>query len=391
MQNGEYNQNQNDYDEQFVDYSQYTNPMQPPQLVEETHIEQPRKRGKFSIIALVVCMVVVIIAMAFVSKLIKENLNNVEDYTIADAETYYMKDRPRYDEMASLIDDLYDKYTNQDLTGEIWKRFDGDNEDYNYVIDYLSELNYYHKNLTTYENQQSSSPNELDYEIDTIISDLSKLEKKFIAKEPLTTTITITKEDGTRVAVAKKTVTSIRYGDNVSAAQEKSILSDALLKKEDWARSFEGSPDSKGTYRTSAAQLAEHFDMYLDYNWTNILDKCIGTNANDTQVVAAYCHATPDVVYINKNATNYDKNIRNIMFVSTIKHEISHHIIATICGTARPPIAGSNYEGVTNSYANIFLGAHEKNEYYVGHSEYHMTEATDAVARAIHDEKRCKK
>jgi hypothetical protein len=77
------------------------------------------------------------------------------------------------------------------------------------------------------------------------------------------------------------------------------------------------------------------------------------------------------------------------MFVSTINHEISHHIIATICGTARPPITGIYTEGVTNSFANIFLGAHEKNEYYVNYPEYQMSDATDSIARAIHDDKRC--
>jgi hypothetical protein len=301
-----------------------------------------------------------------------------------------MKDRPRYAEMVDLINRLYDKYTKQDLTGEIWARFDSDTEDYNYVIDYLSELNYHHKKLANYETQQSSNQGELDYEIEYIISDLSNLETKFIAKAPLTTTITITMEDGRRVAVAKKTKTSLRYGTvEADIAQNSPLALGPPLDKEAWARGFEGSPGNDGTYRTAVAQLAEQFDMYLDYNWANILNKCIGSSANDTEVIAAYCHATPDVVYVNKNAANYANNIRDAMFVSTIKHEISHHIIATICGTARPPIAGAFTEGVTNSYANIFLGAHEKNEYYQNYVEYQMSDATDSIARAIHDERRC--
>lgn len=395
MENRDYEQNQANYDQRFVDHPQYGFPIEPQQTSGQFYSPQipepPKKRNISAIIGLFFCLILVVGAMFFVSKLIKDTIENNTEYTVSSTETYYMKDRPRYEEMVNLINYLYDKYTDQDLTGEIWERFDSDKEDYEYVIDYLSELNYYHHNLATYETQQSSSSNELDYEIDTIISDLSKLETKFIAKEPLTTNITITLEDGTRVAVAKKTKTSLRYGDSVSVEQEASRLGDAPLSNEAWARSFEGSPDSKGTYRTSAGQLAERFDMYLDYNWTNILSKCIGSSANDTQIIAAYCHATPDVIYVNKNATNYKQNIRDQMFISTIKHEISHHIIATICGTARPSIAGVNFEGVTNSFANIFLGAKEKNEYYSGHPEYQMSNTTDSVARAIHDEKRCNK
>jgi hypothetical protein len=303
-----------------------------------------------------------------------------------------MKDRPNYGEMVQIINKLYDKYTRQDLTGEIWQRFDRETEDYNYVIDYLSELNYYHKKLAVYDGQQSSNPAELDYEIEYTISELDNLETRFIAKAPLTTTITITLENGQQTAVAKRTKTSLRYGEAQlpeDILQSSPLLASAPLDKEAWARGFEGTAGGDGTYRTAAGQLAEQFDMYLDYNWANILNRCIGSSASETEVIAAYCHATPDIVYVNKNAANYETNIRNIMFVSTIKHEISHHIIATICGTAQPPIAGALVEGVTNSYANIFLGAHEKNEYYTNHPEYQMSETTEAIARAIHDERRC--
>jgi hypothetical protein len=194
-------------------------------------------------------------------------------------------------------------------------------------------------------------------------------------------------ENGTQVAVAKKTKTSLLYSGR-STTKSASIYAGPPTEKEAWARGFSGTLDSNGTYLTSASQLVEYFDMYLDYNWANILNKCIGTE-NDSNIIAAYCHATPDVVYVNQNSTNYASAIRGSFFISTIKHEISHHIIASICGTTRPSIAGSSVEGVTNSYANIFLGANEKNEYYVGYPEYYMSDTTDSIARAIHDEKRC--
>ena len=371
--------NQNPVLPQYMEPSIYTQPPEPP------------KHRLVAIPALVITMAVTVIGIVLVSNLLKETISQTNENRIAMLETYHMKDRPHYSEMVELIKNLYDKYTSQDLTGEIWARFDSDTEDYNYVIGYLSELNYYHKKLVAYENQQSSNSRELDYEVETVIDTLNDLETRFIAKAPLTTTITITLEDGTQIAVDKKTKTSIRYsvGSMINVAQDIEIYADAPTEKEAWARGFEGFADPDGTYRSAAKQLAEYFDMYLDYNWTNILDKCIGSSESEKNVIAAYCHATPDVIYINKNAVNYEKNIRNIMFVSTIKHEISHHIIATICGTARPPIAGAFVEGVTNSFANIFLGAQERNEYYPNNQEYHMSEATNNIARAIHDEKRC--
>jgi hypothetical protein len=352
--------------------------------------QETKKNGVLAMFGLLVSIAIVVGCIFFVSHLLKETISRTNNTNIASTTTYNMKDRARYEEMTSLINSLYDTYTRQDLTGEIWDRFDSETEDYNYVIDYLSELNYYHKKIAGFEDQQSMNAQELDYEIETIINDLKTLEVRFIAKAPLTTNITITLEDGSRVAVAKKTKTSIRYGDVVSAAPSITGLDDELLEKEAWARGFEGYLDSNGSYRVAAAQLAERFDMYLDYNWTNILNKCIGSTENEKNIIAAYCHATPDVVYVNKNATHYGENIRNEMFISTIKHEISHHIIATICGTARPIIAGPNVEGVTNSFANIFLGAKEKNEYYANNPEYHMSDWTDEIARAIHDEQRCR-
>jgi hypothetical protein len=386
----------------FMDNQNQLNEARPPAsppaapfyLAQQLIRVQPPPTKRRSLVGLVLVALIVTAGICFTAWLLKTELQRLAyeapSGEIVAAETYAMKDRPHYGEMVDLVNRLYDKYTKQDLTGEIWVQFDSDIEDYNYVIDYLSELNYYHQMLAAYEQQQSSSWSELDYEIEHIISDLNDLEAKFIAKAPLTTTITITLEDGSRVAVAKKTKTSIRYGTiEADIAQDSPLVASPPLEKEAWARNFEGSPGNDGTYRTAAGQLAENFDMYLDYNWANILNKCIGSTPGETEVIAAYCHATPDVVYVNKNATNYANNIRNIMFVSTIKHEISHHIIATICGTARPPIAGANTEGVTNSYANIFLGAHEKNEYYVDHPEYQMSAATDGIARAIHDERRC--
>jgi hypothetical protein len=386
-------ENRASYDEQFVDYSNYYNPpIQPPEpaYLPPLPPTEPAPTAGLKIVTAILVFVALIGCGFIVGniKLVQQPLSS----EVAAVEVYNMKDRPYYDEMVNLINRLYDKYTRQDLTGEIWQRFDRETEDYNYVIDYLSELNYYHKKLAIYETQQSSNPSELDYEIEYTIADLDELERKFIAKAPITTTITITLEDGTQLAVAKKTKTSIRYGATVGVEdieQDSPLVANAPLDEEAWARGFEGATGSDGTYLAAARQLAERFDMYLDYNWANILNKCIGSSAGETEVLAAYCHATPDVIYVNKNAVNYNNNIRHSMFISTIKHEISHHIIATICGTAQPPIAGALVEGVTNSYANIFLGAHEKNEYYTNHPEYQMSETTNTIARAIHDEKRC--
>lgn len=76
-------------------------------------------------------------------------------------------------------------------------------------------------------------------------------------------------------------------------------------------------------------------------------------------------------------------------FVDTVKHEIAHKLMAVQCSSdVLLTDWHSEYgEGVTNSYAVLYLGADRAELARTGdtHPEYIMNDTTDEKARALHD------
>ncbi|UOQ57003.1 DUF2510 domain-containing protein [Leucobacter allii] len=75
-------------------------------------------------------------------------------------------------------------------------------------------------------------------------------------------------------------------------------------------------------------------------------------------------------------------------FVNTMRHEIAHKLIHVQCGDLSATAWNAAYgEGVTNSYAALYLGADRTELESSGRAvpEYIMNETTDAKARAIHE------
>jgi hypothetical protein len=282
--------------------------------------------------------------------------------------TYWMRERPEFARLRDLITGLNQKYQDEVSSGQIWSRLDHTIHNEAYVQQFLDILGDYQTKLESFYSQKSINADELDFEIEYTIFKLDQLEQNFLTGEALDTVIVITREDNS-VAVVDKP----QPVDGLSA--------------EAWAKTFTGYRGSDGTYKTAADELAQKFGMFLDYEWENVFEKCVGDF--DYSVIAAYCHATPEKIYVNKNAQSYDYIIKDVYFISTIKHEIAHHQIGLICRTASPPIAGSLVEGVTSSFANIYMGANLTNRYFENFPEYQITDATERIARQIHDERRC--
>ncbi len=69
------------------------------------------------------------------------------------------------------------------------------------------------------------------------------------------------------------------------------------------------------------------------------------------------------------------------------KHELAHRSISIACGTARPKIAGSRFEAVTNAYAYQFMGLNRQRneEHQSGLEEYAAGDAEMTIAQKIHD------
>lgn len=90
----------------------------------------------------------------------------------------------------------------------------------------------------------------------------------------------------------------------------------------------------------------------------------------------------------------------------TVKHELSHRSMLITCGTTEPIIAGDRYEGVTSAYAVLFFGANEQvlnsavipvindpnesQETRDAAAKYLVDDQGKAIARQIHDERKCR-
>lgn len=88
-----------------------------------------------------------------------------------------------------------------------------------------------------------------------------------------------------------------------------------------------------------------------------VLRQYCDRDPRDVDWVASFCTASPDNIYIQPNHESYPEYYGNERYMDTIRHEIAHRIVLDRCGTTAPPIAGDRYEGTTNSYAVLYLGA----------------------------------
>lgn len=68
---------------------------------------------------------------------------------------------------------------------------------------------------------------------------------------------------------------------------------------------------------------------------------------------------------------------------------MGHHQIGVICSDGNPSIDGDMLEGVTSSYAVLFLGASRSELARVDDPDYEMSEETDEIARQIREDYRC--
>ncbi|MDP5227662.1 MULTISPECIES: hypothetical protein [Arthrobacter] len=160
-----------------------------------------------------------------------------------------------------------------------------------------------------------------------------------------------------------------------------------VTRLEALSRGYAAEPDAAGSYIPSATALAGTFGLSVDWDIAKLSAACPSSNAPDQDLVAAFCSATPRVIYANRNTSAADYVFNSPVIVSAMKHELSHYLITLRCGTPDPRLAGTRFEAVTNSYAVIFLGAgfddlQPRSD--VPHQEYAMTADTDAIARKIH-------
>lgn len=189
-----------------------------------------------------------------------------------------------------------------------------------------------------------------------------------------------------------KTLDGIVVNDDGKNRNNLSDLSKKWMEKEKKARDY-SVPFGADDYRKIGEDIADIFGVEVVYGFDKISSKCVANEdkkTDDSNIVGKFCNAEEDEdkVFVNdKRKDLYGSS----SFVDTVKHELSHRLIDKRCGTTAPEIVGNMSEGVTSSYAVIYLGANFDNLQSVGrgNSEYYMTDKTNSLARGIHDKGLC--
>ena len=296
-------------------------------------------------------------------------------------DTINWKDRPRGPELYDLIDRLYETYNPLIRSGEIYALLpDGEAVGSVYVESFrLTVVDHHSASMWGWSG--GTSVDEADDLIDGKIAYLEELERQLLAGEDLSVpNITVTYSDGT-----------VFHGDGNNPANDTTTeplaTPEAPTDAVDFAVNFPYDAGSDGNFQSEGEQLAAAFNMTVTYNFDELHQHC--TRApNYSDWVGAFCPNTPTVIYIPMDSNDeYPAYFSEPRYLDTIRHEIAHMIVFQQCGSIAPPIAGlERFEGMTNSYAVMFLGATRDLLQPTDPSDqYWMDESSDQMAQAVHD------
>jgi hypothetical protein len=162
-----------------------------------------------------------------------------------------------------------------------------------------------------------------------------------------------------------------------------------LDEAEDFAATYEMHLDARGSYVASGQEIAHAFGAELvwsDFDTPDPTTRCTRNTEKLVKPVAWYCVREPYLVRLNRTSSTMPALLYSPEFVDTVKHELAHLIIHQRCGLSKPAEESAEVEGVTDSYAVLFLGANGDvlGAPRVDSPEYAMTAQTDEVATWIH-------
>ncbi|MBX3094142.1 MAG: hypothetical protein KF680_06325 [Cryobacterium sp.] len=307
---------------------------------------------------------------------LRDALNNGDNASAtSESAEYWITERPRYDEMVTVVAGMYDDYNRMlddgSYTEIVGTTVNGAHYFHDFLRILLDEVGGIRFGVLT----SSTDPGELDDIIDSKIGYALDLERKLHAGEDFNVTIRVERADG-----------SVYESDG---SNRSAILTPR--EAEAAARSFVPHLDANGTYVESATELAHMFGLELSRDFERAYDYCTRrTTSNNT--IAAYCIVHPHVVWINTGFWGYPGFQSDPGFIDAIKHEIAHHRIGQICRTTQPVVAGELAEAVTSSYAVVFLGADGSELQHSAHSptpQYIMSDATFDIATGIGQDLNC--
>lgn len=162
-----------------------------------------------------------------------------------------------------------------------------------------------------------------------------------------------------------------------------------LESAEAFAAAYEPHRDAQGSYVASAQEITRAFGaeiIWADFGTPDPNTKCISGSETPASVLAWYCGAEPYLIRLNRVAYDMPGITYTPVFVDAVKHELAHLVIRQRCGRSKPNAGTVELEGVTNSYAVLYLGADRKalGDLSSTFPEYASSTRTDEVATWIH-------
>ena len=163
-----------------------------------------------------------------------------------------------------------------------------------------------------------------------------------------------------------------------------------LESAEEFAAAYEPHRGAEGSYVASAQEITRAFGaeiVWAEYGAPDPTTRCKTSAATPESVLAWHCGAEPYLIRLNRIAYDMPGVIYTPVFVDAVKHELAHLVIDERCGASKPNAGTVELEGVTNSYAVLYLGADRKAlaELSSTFPEYALSSRTDEVATWIHE------
>jgi hypothetical protein len=162
-----------------------------------------------------------------------------------------------------------------------------------------------------------------------------------------------------------------------------------LERAEAFAAAYEPHRDAQGSYVASAQEITCAFGaeiIWADFGTPDPTTKCISGSETPASVLAWHCGAEPYLIRLNRVAYDMPEITYTPVFVDAVKHELAHLVIQQRSGGSKPNAGTVEREGVTNSYAVLYLGADRKalSDLSSTFPEYASSTRTDEVATWIH-------
>lgn len=335
----------------------------------------PRKKSGGPVIAMVL-----VVGLVIVTGLIWQVVRSVSDLTgtagggtpstsssagADEVPIYILGERPGWPELSDHVETMHQKYSDALADGSITKYVPDTDEGIAYAQAFVYILTDYKVALMWMGATASTEPSDLDNQIAGFRSEVDGYEARFLAGEDLGATVRIVHEDGT-VFESEGVGPELVFDD-----------------PEEFAQNYRAQPNANGSYADAAAELAAGFGLSVTYNYAPGADGCLPSKHALENIAAVFCPASPDLIWVNPEYRDYPDSVYREEFIHMIRHEIGHHQILDLCGTIAPPIALDVWEGVTNAYAVLYLGADQE---LLGGIDgtYTMTDETFEMAEAIH-------